>query len=104
MRNEFDNEEAEASTAANAEKMTIDDNESNEPCVNENEIYLSENENLLEEDNNLSSENNNSSKSENESIYDSFDDNNAFETLQTGLYSSDDELSDNGIDLIAGNI
>lgn len=39
-----------------------------------------------------------------ESLYDSFDDNNTFEVLQKGLYSSDDELSDDGINLIEGNI
>lgn len=75
-----------------------------ESNVNENENHLSGNENLLEEDNNLSSENNNLSKSENESLYDSFDDNNTFEVLQKGLYSSDDESSDDGINLTEGNI
>ena len=59
------------------------------------ENLLEENENLLEVDENLSSENN---KSENESLYDSFDDDNTFETLQKGLYSSNDELTDNTID------
>jgi hypothetical protein len=85
-------EKAESSTAA----TTVSN-------VNENENHLSGNENLLEEDNNLSSENNNLSKSENESLYDSFDDNNTFKILQKGLYSSDDELSDDGINLIEGN-
>src|SRR5947207_11601367 len=99
--------------------MVIDNNEFNESYVNENVNYLlendnlleednnlsSENDNLLEEDNNLSSENNNFSKLENESLYDSFDDENTFETLQKGLYSSsDDELSDNDINLVVGNI
>ena len=40
---------------------------------------------------------------ENESLYDSFDDNNTFEILQEGLYS-DDELSDDSINLIESNI
>jgi hypothetical protein len=51
-----------------------------------------------------SSENNNLLKSENESLYDSFDDNNMFKILQKGLYSSDDQASDNSINLIEGNI
>ena len=86
------------------ENMVIDNNEFNESYVNENVNYLLENDNLLEEDNNLSSENNNFSKLENESLYDSFDDENTFETLQKGLYSSDDELSNDSINLIVGNI
>ena len=59
------------------------------------EFNVNENEN--------SSENNNLSKSENKSLYDSFDDNNMFKILQEGLYS-DDELSDDSINLIEGNI
>jgi hypothetical protein len=39
-----------------------------------------------------------------ESLYDSFDDNNTFEVLQKGLYSSDNESSDDGINLTEGNI
>ncbi|RIA97937.1 hypothetical protein C1645_732062 [Glomus cerebriforme] len=92
-------ENAEASTSATVKKMIVDlFNESN---VNENEKYLLGNENLLEENNNLLLKNNNFS--ENENLYDSFDDNNTFETLQKGLYSSDDELSDDSINSIAGS-
>ncbi|GBC47879.2 transposase domain-containing protein [Rhizophagus irregularis DAOM 181602=DAOM 197198] len=38
-----------------------------------------------------------------ESLYDSFDDNNTFEVLQKGLYSSDNESSDDGINLTEGS-
>lgn len=91
-RNEFDNRSSRSPTPV---LMVIDDD-----CYDDNQEHHDNRDNSDEK-----TESSTATESESyESLYDSFDDNNTFEVLQKGLYSSDNESSDDGINLTEGNI
>ncbi|GET52716.1 transposase domain-containing protein [Rhizophagus irregularis DAOM 181602=DAOM 197198] len=91
QRNEFDNRSSRSPTPV---LMVIDDD-----CYDDNQEHHDNRDNSDEK-----TESSTATESESyESLYDSFDDNNTFEVLQKGLYSSDNESSDDGINLTEGS-
>ncbi|CAB4379645.1 unnamed protein product [Rhizophagus irregularis] len=90
-RNEFDNRSSRSPTPV---LMVIDDD-----CYDDNQEHHNNRDNSDEK-----TESSTATESESyESLYDSFDDNNTFEVLQKGLYSSNNESSDDGINLTEGS-
>ncbi|GET63857.1 transposase domain-containing protein [Rhizophagus irregularis DAOM 181602=DAOM 197198] len=92
QRNEFDNRSSRSPTPV---LMVIDDD-----CYDDNQEHHDNRDNSDEK-----TESSTATESESyESLYDSFDDNNTFEVLQKGLYSSDNESSDDGSNIVGSNI